>query len=69
MCFSKNPKGSPNIWATFVRRFVAKNFKKSSIWSHCSQGMSILSFIVVVAVVVRVRQIDTFEPCLRKGDF
>ena len=26
---SKLPKKSPNIWATFVRKFVAKTVKKS----------------------------------------
>ena len=32
--FSKLPKKSPNIWATFERKFVAKNFQKRPIWSH-----------------------------------
>ena len=26
----KKPRKSPNIWATFVWKFVAENFKKSS---------------------------------------
>ena len=29
---------SPNFWATFVRKFVVKNFKKNCpIWSRCSR--------------------------------
>ena len=34
--FSKYPKSHQSFWATFVSEFVAKNFKKSPIWSHWS---------------------------------
>ena len=27
-------KKTPDIWATFVRKFVSKNFKNRQIWSH-----------------------------------
>ena len=38
--FSKEPKKSQNIWATFGKN-VAKNFKKSTIWSHWVQCWSV----------------------------
>ena len=33
--FSKLPKKLPNIWATFVRKFVTKAFQKSPNWLLC----------------------------------
>ena len=33
--FGNSPKSHQSFWANFVSKFVAKNFKKSPIWSHC----------------------------------
>ena len=34
--FSNDPKSHLSFWATFVGKFVAKNFQNRPIWSHWS---------------------------------